>query len=279
VAMWQEEIYPSFRYPVILIFGSLMVKRARNFIFDWAPFLFILLSYDYLRGFVPSLIPQTHFTEMIKTDFWFFHKIPNQILQSSLFHPGYLRWYDYLATLIYMLHYILPFGFGFLLWINSKRYFKEFVTGLSLLSYAAWITYLIFPTAPPWLANQVGYLPNVVKIMNFTLTNIFGRFDFATVYHNLNPNPVGSFPSMHTAYPFLIFLFSLHFFGKKAFFFLPYVLAVWFSIVYLGEHYVTDIIGGAIYTLIFYFLTVKFFHQVNWQKHLAGTILGKWLNT
>lgn len=278
VMMWQGLVLPSFRYLVILILGSLMVKRTRNFIFDWAPFLFILLSYDYLRGFVPSLIPQTHFEEMIKTDSWFFKQLPNQILQKSFFHPTHLQWYDFLGTLLYFLHYILPFGFGFLLWINNKKYFREFVTGISLLSYAAWITYLLFPAAPPWLAAQSGYVSEVTKIMNSTLTSIFGRFDFVTIYHNLNPNPIGSVPSTHAAYAFLIFLFSLHFFKYKALFFLPYVLAIWFFIVYLGEHYVIEVVLGAFYALIFYLLSVKFFHQVNWQKRLEKTILGRWLN-
>lgn len=156
--MWQGLVLPSFRYLVILILGSLMVKRTRNFIFDWAPFLFILLSYDYLRGFVPSLIPQTHFEEMIKTDSWFFKQLPNQILQKSFFIPltfsGTIFWVPCFTFYTIFYHLVLAFCCGLII--------KNILGSLSLV----FLFCLMLPGLPicffrlphlGWLPNQVMY--------------------------------------------------------------------------------------------------------------------------
>lgn len=266
IMMWQGIVIVPTRYLFVLILGSLLVKRARNFIFDWLPFLFVLISYDFLRGLVGILIPQIHYREMINLDLLLSNPIPAVILQQTFFHPNNLSWYDFAATFLYFLHFILPVGFGFLLWIYKKSYFREFVTGFTILSYAILITYIIFPAAPPWMATNHGYITGVSKIMDETLVALLGRLDFTTAYHNLNPNPIASVPSMHAAYPFLILLFSLHFFGKKALFFLPYVLAIWFAIIYLGEHYVTDIILGVMYATFFFVIAEQVLHKINWQQ-------------
>ena len=93
-------------------------------------------------------------------------------------------------------------------------------------------------------------------------------WDLPSIYHNFNPNAVAAMPSLHAAYPFLVLLYALRFFKKKGLFFIPYVLGVWFSLVYLGEHYFVDVVAGAIYAVIFYFISVKL-HIINWEKLFA----------
>lgn len=278
IMMWQGIIIAPARYFLILILGSLLVKRARNFIFDWSPFLFIIISYDFLRGFVGHLISQTHYFEPIYFDLWLFKSLPTTTLQGLFFHPTNLSWYDFLATFLYFQQYIVPFSFAFLLWINNKNQFRQFVTGLSLVSYGGWVTYLLFPTAPPWLAGKEGHLAEINKIMDYTLTSIFGKIDFVTIYNNLNPNPIGSIPSMHAAWAFIIFLFALRFFKHKGWFLLPYFLSVWVSVIYLGEHYVIDVILGGLYALFFYLLSSEILHQVDKQHLLRRFLPQKWLN-
>ena len=45
--------------------------------------------------------------------------------------------------------------------------------------------------------------------------------------------------------------------GKKALFFLIYVASAWTSFVYLGEHYVVDLIGGAVLAIVCFVLVFK----------------------
>lgn len=269
IMMWQGIDILLARYAFVLLLGSLLVKRARRFILDWIPFLFIIISYDFLRGLVVLLIPQVHYGELIQADFKIFNQIAALTLQKNFFHPQHLTWYDFVATLIYFSHYVAWVSFAFLLWLDNKSRFREFVTGISLLSYGGWVTYILFPSAAPWLAAEAGYLPGIVKVMDSTLKTIFGQFDFLTIYQNLNPNPISSFPSMHAAYAFLIFLFSLRYFKIKGLLVLPYVLAIWISIIYLGEHYVIDVVAGAVYASFFFLISKEILHRINWQKFFS----------
>lgn len=263
--VWQGiGIYPE-RYALLLLLVSLVFKRTRNFLWDWMPFIFILISYDFLRIFVENLAPKTHYLEPAGVDFLIFQAIPAEVLQRIFFHPPTLAWYDFLATFFYFQHFALFVSFAFLLWINSKNYFKEFVTAISLLSYSAWATYFIFPAAPPWLAAERGYIGGVSKILDFVLKTVPGKLDLPATYHNLNPNPIAGIPSMHTAYVVLIFLFALRYFKLKALSFLLYVLGVLISLVYLGEHYVIDIIAGILYAIFFYIISTEVLHTINWQ--------------
>ncbi|MBI2595404.1 50S ribosomal protein L33 [Candidatus Daviesbacteria bacterium] len=266
--IWQGIGISPDRYAFVLLLGSLLVKKTRSFILDWLPFLFILISYDFLRSFADKLNTQVHYVELIGADKTIFGFIPTIELQKIFFHPGFLSWYDFLATILYFLHFALPLSFGFILWLKNKNQFKEFTTGILLLSYAGWLTYLAFPAAPPWLAGERGFLQGVTKIMDLTLKNFPERLNLPTIYHNFNPNPVAAMPSMHAAYPFLVFLFALKFFKLKALLFSPYVLAVWISIIYLGEHYAIDVVVGAFYAAVFYFVSANL-HNWQLQKRLS----------
>lgn len=255
--IWQGIGIAPDRYAFVLLLASLLIKRTRSFILDWIPFLFILLSYDFLRGFADNLNQRVNYYSLIDMERVLFKSIPTIELQKIFYNPASLSLIDFLASIFYLLHFALPLSFGFILWLYNRSYFKKFVTGILFLSYSAWITFLIYPAAPPWLASNEGYLPKVYKIMDQTLSVFPDRWDLPTIYHNFNPNPVAAMPSLHAAYPLLVFLFALKFFKLKALLFFPYVLATWFSIVYLGEHYMVDIIAGAFYAVIFYFVALR----------------------
>ncbi len=263
--IWQGIGIAPDRYAFVLLLGSLLIKRTRSFLFDWIPFLLILIAYDFLRGLAPYLNQHVHVLELINAEIAIFGVLPNTFLQSFFYHPGSLSLLDYLATMIYFLHFALPLSFGFILWVTNRGYFRQFSLGILLLSYAGWITFVIYPAAPPWMAAQQGLI-NVTKILDKTLGMFPDKYNLPSIYHNFNPNPVAAMPSMHAAYPVLIFLFALSFFKQKGWWFLLYVLAVFFAMVYLGEHYVIDEIVGAIYAIIFFIVAkiassrVKFLH-------------------
>ncbi len=253
IMIWQGIGITPDRYALGLLFFSFFIRRGREFLWDWSPFLFILLSYDFFRGLADQLAGRVHYFPQIFADVVVFGNLPTITLQQILYHPGNLQWYDYLSTVFYFLHFALPLGFGFLLWIKNKDQFRSFTSQLLVLSYMAFFTYLIFPAAPPWLASQQGYIPELTKIMNVTLQTFPEKLQLPTIYHNFNPNEVAAIPSLHASYPFLVLLFIWKYYKNRALLFVPYVLGVWFSIVYLGEHYVVDIIIGVIYVLVIHY--------------------------
>ncbi len=72
-----------------------------------------------------------------------------------------------------------------------------------------------------------------------------------SIYNLFAANKVAAIPSLHAAYPVMIFLFSL-FLKRKWLITLTgiYMLSVWYAVVYLGEHYLIDVIIGALYALV-----------------------------
>lgn len=266
VMIWQGVGITPDRYAFILLLASLLIRKTRSFLLDWLPFLFLLVSYDFLRSLVGALTPRVDYFAAIRFDEKIFGVLPTNSLQHLLFHPPHLSWYDYLATVLYFLHFAAPLAFAFLLWLHNKNYFRRFVSGLLILSYTAWFTYVIFPAAPPWLAEKQGFIHGISKILDYTLVTFPTQLELPTVYTTFNPNPVAAIPSLHAAYVFLIFLYALRFFKTRGLFFFLYVLAVWWAIVYLGEHYVFDIVMGIIYALASYLTGEYVFHKTNWSK-------------
>ena len=82
------------------------------------------------------------------------------------------------------------------------------------------------------------------------LWDYLGFHNMAALFSGVNvyANDVAAIPSLHAAYPLLILLFACRFFGARGLVVLPYVAGVWLAIVYLGEHYVFDIVVGALYS-------------------------------
>ncbi|MDE3112101.1 MAG: inositol phosphorylceramide synthase [Chloroflexota bacterium] len=234
------------RFAVVMLVGAVILGRGKRFIADWSPFVFLVVSYDFLRGLAPALSGRAHFLASIDIDRGIFGVVPTVALQGLLF-TGTPRWYDYFATFVYFLHFVVPLGFAMILWLRDRGYFAEFVASITLLSYAAWVTYVVFPAAPPWMAAQAGHLTGVTRILDKTIDLLPHRLDLPSVYKALDPNPVAAIPSIHAAYPFLVLLFALRVFGRRSLFVALYVAAVWWAIVYLGEHYATDVIIGVAY--------------------------------
>jgi hypothetical protein len=74
------------------------------------------------------------------------------------------------------------------------------------------------------------------KIYNLSVPSLAESFDI---------NPIAAMPSLHAAFPMLLVLACFHHFGRRWGLLLSaYLAAVVFGIVYMGEHYVVDIVAG-----------------------------------
>ncbi len=271
IMIWEGVGIDPSRYVFVLFLPALLLKKTRYFFLDWLPFVFWILSYDFLRGLAGILEPRANFLAAINFDKWLFGgQIPTVWLQQHLYTPGGLHWYDFMATMFYFLHFALPFGFGFIIWMFSRNHFHKFVAGFILSSYAGWLTFIAFPAAPPWLAHNNGLLPGVTKIVDQVIPFFPEKLHLPSIYHSFDANTVAAIPSIHTAYPLLVTLFAVEFFGAWGWLFLLYVLGLSFSLIYTGEHYFLDVILGYLYAILFYFVT-----KLIWKYHPRITNLAK----
>ena len=63
-------------------------------------------------------------------------------------------------------------------------------------------------------------------------------------------NPVAAIPSLHAAYPMLLALFFWRGAGRWRWLLAAYPLAMGFTLVYAGEHYVIDVVLGWAYAVV-----------------------------
>jgi len=222
-------------------------RRRVEFVRDFAPFVLLLFSYDALRGFADDLASNVHVGYPIAADrLLFFGHVPTQELQRWLWQPYVTHWYDSLAAIMHAAHFVVPLLFAALIWQHRREQYWRFMAALLLLSYAAFVTFLLLPTAPPWWAAANGDLEGV-RLIQFSSHTAF-------LYDKVSPNSVAAMPSLHAAYPWLFFLFACRLWGKRGALVAIYPLAVFFAVIYLGHHYVIDVIGGVLYASVSYAL-------------------------
>jgi len=249
--------------PTILVcaLGGAVVVAWRNphpwarFVIDWMPLLVILVSYDVIRAQADSLIPRAHLEPQRTIDRWLGGgTVPSVRLQDAYFRPNHLRWYDYTLFGIYLTHFVAAIVAGIALYVVNRERFRRFAKIFLAFSLAGYATYVVYPAIPPWLASREGALPATTRAVH-TIWDHLG-LEFMEKVFSGNPrysNPVGALPSEHAAYPllFLLLFWGLSTKGWRVALVL-YTLVMAFALVYLAEHYVTDILLGWIYAALAY---------------------------
>lgn len=241
-----------------LLTGLLLVSLAdlrgwaRGVIFDWLPFITALFAYDLLRGFVGNNpLFEPHVTPQIDFDRWLFSdSIPTVALQERFYDAGQLAWYDLAAWAVYLTHFFAAFAIAAVLWRVARPLFLDFRAMLLSLTFVIFITYALYPAAPPWMASEDGVIGPVTRVVGGVWDHL-GASPASALFDRGSSfvNPVAAIPSMHTAYPVLILCFFWSRGGWLRWTCLAYALAMSLVLVYTGEHYVIDVILGWIYAI------------------------------
>ena len=247
----QAPYSPDQFYYFALVF-VLLIGRAKDFIKDWTAPILLLLGYEFMRSIIPKINPVVHYLLMPRFDTFLFGTLPTVFLQHLLYNPNYLHWYDYACALLYEIHFVTVLFIGFILWLTDRKDFETYAFGLVGLSYLAFLTYLAFPAAPPWMASQYGFIPPITHITNVVFAHFFGFIALPTVYKYLGANLTAAVPSLHAAYPFFTALFLGKKFPKAIPALIIYACAIGFAVIYLGEHYFFDVALGLVYALAVY---------------------------
>lgn len=247
---------------LLLLVLALAFGRMRDFLVRFVPFLGLLLVYDSFRSIADDLNGSVHFTEMINFDRFVFGGIlPTQWLQDMWWH-GQVSWYDFYFYFFYTLHFLAPVLVAILIWLRRGKLYWPYMWGFLLLSFGGFLTYVLFPAAPPWMASDLGYIPQIHRISS-DVWQAMDVTNFSEIYGQLSPNEVAAVPSLHAAYPTLLVLFVARAFGwRRTWWLVFYPISVWVGIVYLGEHYVFDALLGILYAYAAYLVSM---HMFGWS--------------
>jgi membrane-associated phospholipid phosphatase len=227
-------------------------RWARGVVLDWLPLMAALLLYDLsegvrqLVGIRPHVLPQLDADRLLGGP-----TVPTVALQRALYVRGHPHWYDYATFAVYLSHFFVTLLVAVALWRFAHHRFGRFRTLVVALATAGFVTYVLFPAVPPWLAAYHDYLPPVARTVgemwqHVGLSPASALFETQTAFYN----EVAALPSLHAAYPILLLLF---FWGAGIWVRLGlagYALAMAFTLVYTGEHYVSDILVGWAYAAV-----------------------------
>ncbi len=249
---------PSFPTPdkilVFATFAAMAFGQATELLKRFVPFVGLLLVYESFRGLVPHLNNRINYSFMPAADrFLFFGRLPTAVLQGWWWQ-GHVMWYDFVFYGAYTLHFVLPFALAALIWQTREKHYWHYATTFLVVSFMGFLTFLAFPAAPPWLASQAGRIPSIAHVSS-AIWAAFGIHDFPSVYNKISPNPVAAVPSLHAAYSALFAFFCIKLYKTKwRYLSLIYPLLIWVGTVYMGEHYVIDLLIGLAYAAVAYWL-------------------------
>jgi hypothetical protein len=260
----QGVIHGDFVSPAALIMLALALavyaNRGGRAVRDWGLVFLALIAYVLAGSAVPDLGLEVHYTPQIEVErLLAFGELPTLWLQEHLY-GGAVGALEIFALVMYLSHFVAPVLLASLIWLYwPGRGFGDLFFGILAVSLLGEITFLVAPTAPPWLAGDQGVIPHVHHVIRETLyglglDGIAARKDAAGSY-----NIVAAVPSLHAAWP-VIGLLVIRKHGLPRWLFsvqAVLVVGVAFAIVYTGDHYVVDVLAGIVYALAAWWLVER----------------------
>jgi membrane-associated phospholipid phosphatase len=173
-------------------------------------------------------------------------RLPNFRLQSALARLGRIQLLDRFLTWVHWLWFLEPYAA--LLWIlvRHPERFPRAARQLAAVFDIGCAGYIALPTAPPWWSSEQGLTGDerVRRIMVEVGEPTWGSA-WPVLYGAFGGNPWAAMPSLHFATAAMAAI-SLSEAGRvEGAVGWSYALTLGFALVYLGEHYVTDLAAGA----------------------------------
>ena len=226
-----------------LLLIAVAMGRGGQFIKDWTPFLVLFFAYEAMRGFAAKTGLAPHDLSGAER-LLFGGTLPTLFLQQHFYDVPSVQPQDVVALVLYFMHFPLPIVVGFIFWTRSREHYWRFISALLLMSFIAFLTYLVYPSTPPWLQ----FPQQVHHVTNETVVKLFSDDYFVSpIYSHLNPNKYAAFPSLHAAFPLLAAVYAWNRYRPLSVALTIWTAGVWVAIVYLGEHYFVDALAGLAY--------------------------------
>jgi len=242
---WQQHVWVGFSLVAaagLVWLPELRRSRARRWWFVYVAGIFL---YSLLRSYADDLGFPVRTGYVIQVErLLFFGRIPVVALQGALFSAARLTALDWFAAGTHWSFFVVPHAVAIAVFVWRRELFPKFTVAVVGTMYLGLVFFVVLPTSPPWLAAQLGSLPEVFRILDLVGGRIRGD-SYASLYASLGaPNEVAAVPSIHMAVTFALYLFVREHHPRLALFALLYLVAMGFSLVYLAEHYTLDLVVG-----------------------------------
>ncbi|MBA3274497.1 MAG: phosphatase PAP2 family protein [Chloroflexia bacterium] len=255
VSVFTNRQYLGWGLFAVLAVLILPYGRARSLLGAFVPYALVWFIFSFLR----SLADETRWARRVNTavaDFerWLFNgELPTIRLQADWYTPGSLHLYDYYFTFIHWSYFLVPHTVAVYLWWKKPEKFRQYLLGLIVLLTLGLALYFALPSNPPWMApesvNSPG-APTTLRIMEPIGRQLGGGLYQAGYNVVGESNPIAAMPSIHFAVTFLLFWVAMDYGKWWRIAAAVYSLSMAVALIYMGEHYVVDILAGGAVTTI-----------------------------
>jgi membrane-associated phospholipid phosphatase len=168
---------------------------------------------------------------------------PTVRLQRALGRPGEVRRHDTFLSGIHWVWFFVPHSTVAYVLLRHHSHFSRSAVLMAATFDVGCVVYWLVPTAPPWWAGRQDPDAPVRRIM-VEAGEKFWRRLWEPLYDGLGGNPFAAMPSLH----FATSVTAAHVLARtgRAAGVLgwSYAATLGFALVYLGEHYVVDLLAG-----------------------------------
>ena len=195
-------------------------------------------------------------------------RLPTIRLQQTFARPGEVNRFERFLVWCHWLWFLVPHGSVAYVLLRRPGQFPRAAAQMYAVFDLGATFYWAIPTAPPWWASAHGYLENATTVQVEDATTVHVE-DATTVqvrrmmieygpefwgdlwgplYDVLGGNPLAAMPSLH----FATSLMGAHLLSEvdpvAGAVGIGYAAALGLALVYLGEHYLVDLVAGAAFT-------------------------------
>jgi hypothetical protein len=253
----------SNRWFLVLLAPALVYRRGLLYARDFVPLALAVLAYEWARTLAHRINPEPFYRPQIEVDEVIgLGRIPTVRLQGWLYDgtPGLLE--DALAK-VHSWHVAAVLGGLFLLWLRSRREYARAAAAVMGTAFAAAVGFLVYPAAPPWLAQCKGIAGPLERIREQGDQCPAAVTDPSLLTRLFDDNPVAAVPSLHAAWSLLAAIMLVRFRRRLWPIAVGYALVQQFAVVYLGEHYVADLAAGNVLALLMWWASGRLFRRLD----------------
>ena len=237
---------------LFVVFAILAVPlgRIRSFTLSFVPYASVWFLFTVLRSLADeTMLARTLNMHVARFERWLFAgELPSIFLQDRLLDRDNLHWWDYFTTGIHWSYFIVPHAVAIQCWRKNPDLFRRFLGGMTLFLGTGLAIYFLIPSNPPWLAPEAidsPSAPTVYRVMEDVGKQLGGGLYNASYKVVGESNPIAAMPSIHMAFTFFLIFPAFRAGRRWGLLALLYAGSMGFTLVYLGEHYVIDILVGS----------------------------------
>jgi membrane-associated phospholipid phosphatase len=172
-------------------------------------------------------------------------RLPNVWLQRGIARLPRAGTVNRVLTRTHWVWFFEPYlALAWILWRHPER-FPRAARQMAAVFDIGCIAYFAIPTSPPWWASEQGMTGEAVERIMIGVGEETWGSAWPKMYEALGGNPWAAMPSLHFATSAMAAIQLSEAGRVEGAVGWAYSLTLGFALVYLGEHYVTDLAAGA----------------------------------